>query len=323
MSFPFIRYGGNFVPRQPYNIEGVNGYGFAANGDQEKIQALVDKTLNFRKSDLVYRVISPTVVFSFLKLNTLRSAEAEDAQKGAYSETEFSVTILLAAGKHVAGLFIPERVVWYMPYLWLDSGTAMISGREIYGYPKQYGKVNMPLSDGDPAVFGVSTEVITHFAPNARSSIQPLIGVHRTDAAALEYANGFEAIEDAVEGFLSEVMHLNLAELAAGTFIEVLTLHHLLSLVFLRQLPDIADGSRASYQSIAEAPFEVTQFRGAGFLSGQYAIDINSHDSAPIATELGFEPADGAQNARITPHLGFHLDFDFRLEAGSEIWVAR
>lgn len=323
MPYPFIRYGGNYVPRQPYDIQEVICYGFAADGDQRAMQALCDKTLNFPHADPAYKVISPTVLFSFMKLNALRSADPEDSSKGSYTETEFSVAMLLAKGRHEAGIFIPEGIVWYFPYLWLDSGTAMISGREIYGYPKQFGKIEMPLGEGDPATFAVSAEAITSFAPNACASLHPIVGAYRTDGPDLYHARGFEALEDAAMGFLGAAVHLNLADFLIGTAFEVLTAQHLLSLVFLRQFPDIADGRLTCYQSIAETSFEITRFGSAGFLDGQYAIDITGQDSAPIAAELGFPPVEGSRNTRIAPHLGFFLDFDFRLNAGREVWVGR
>jgi hypothetical protein len=319
----FIRYGGNYIPRQPYDMQSVTAFGFAANGDQKKMQALCDRTLNFRGEAPYYKVISPTVLFSFMRMNTLRSIDPEDSQKGSYSETEFSMTLLLAAGAHVAGVFVPERILWHAPYLWLDSNAALIAGREIYGYAKQFGTVAMPRAERDPAVFGASAEVISRFAPNARSSVQPIVGVHRTDAPVLEYERGCHAVEDAVTVLLDEVMEMNLADLIAGSIVETLTLQHLLSLVFLRQLPDIANASRACYQSVAEAPFDVTRFGGAGLLAGKYAIDITKHDSAPIAAELGFESTNPEGDARVVPRAGYYLDFDFRLHAGKEVWVAR
>jgi hypothetical protein len=86
-SVPFIRYGGNFIPRQPYGIRGVTGYGFAANGDLSKIQALCDKTLSFGNAAPYYKVISPTVLFTFIKMDRLSSADPVDVNKGSKALT--------------------------------------------------------------------------------------------------------------------------------------------------------------------------------------------------------------------------------------------
>jgi hypothetical protein len=170
ISTPYIRYGGNFLLRQPYAIGGVMGCGFGVDGDLEKMQALCDKTLNL-SGDTCYRVISKTVFITFFRMNHLASTIPVDAAKGFFGETELNVTLLLAAGKMIGPIFVPHRLVWHMPYLWLDSSEAMIAGRDVYGFPKKYGKVTMPLAEGQPAVFNVAAEVLPNFSPQTQASV--------------------------------------------------------------------------------------------------------------------------------------------------------
>ena len=58
------------------------------------------------------------------------------------SELEASVWCL--AADVTAG----SRLVWYLPYVFVDAGQAVASGREVYGYPKQIGssKTTIPTS---------------------------------------------------------------------------------------------------------------------------------------------------------------------------------
>lgn len=118
-SVPFIRYGGNFLERQPYAIGGVTGYGFAVDGDIPKMQALCDKTLNLSGA-AHYEVISKSVFITFFRMERLASTLPEDRLKGSFKETELNITLLLAKGKMVCGVFVPERLVWHMPYLWVN-----------------------------------------------------------------------------------------------------------------------------------------------------------------------------------------------------------
>jgi len=317
---PYIRYAGNFLLRQPYAIGGVTGYGFGADGDLAKMQALIDKTLNL-SGDACYRVISKTVFITFFRMNHLASTIPADAAKGFVCETELNITLLLAAGKMEGPFFVPHRLVWHMPYLWLDSNNAMIAGRDVYGFPKQYGNVTMPLTEGQPATFGVAGEVLHQFSPQTQGSVQPIISARRTDADALEFESPFQTAETAATEFLKETVRISNPLLFAEAVIADLAQSHLLALVFLRQLPSIVDGNLACYQSIAEASYNLTKFNGAGFLKGDYEVEIFHHDSVPIAAELGIA-VDAAGNAVLKPHVSYYADIDFTFNQAKEIWVA-
>ena len=318
---PYIRYGGNFLPRQPYAIGGVTGYGFAVDGKLADMQALCDKTLNL-SGDTCYRVVSQTVFITFFRMNHLASTIPADAAQGYFSETELNVTLLLAAGKMIGPIFVPHRLVWHMPYLWVNSNVAMIAGRDVYGFPKQYGDVSMPLAEGQPALFSAAGEVLHNFSPQTESCVRTIVSARRTDADTLEFQSPFESVETAAAEFLREAVRIHDPLLFAGSALADLTQRHLLALVFLRQLPSILDGSLACYQSIAEASYDLTKFNGAGFLKGDYEVEIFKHDSVPMAAELGLPASDPDGNARLKPHVSYFADIDFTFNQANEIWVA-
>jgi hypothetical protein len=128
-------------------------------------------------------------------------------------------------------------------------------------------------------------------------------------------------LESAAVEFLKEAVRVANPLLFAGTALADLTHKHLLALVFLRQLPSIADGDFACYQSIAEASYDLTKFNGAGFLKGDYEVEIFHQDSVPLAAELGL-PTDPDGHARLKPHVSYFADVDFTFNQGKEIWVA-
>jgi len=319
-SVPYIRYGGNFLLRQPYAIGGVTGYGFGVDGDIAKMQALCDKTLNL-SAETHYRVVSQTVFITFFRMNHLASTIPCDAAKGYLCETELNITLLLAAGKMIGPVFIPNRLVWHMPYLWLDSSHAMIAGRDVYGFPKNYGDISMPLKAGQPAVFRAAAEVLHNFSPQTEGTVQTIVSARRTDADTLQFQGAFQTVESAAAEFLREAVRIPDPLLFAGSALADLTQQHFLALVFLRQLPSIVNGDLACYQSIAEASYDLTKFNGAGFLQGEYEVEIFKQDSVPIAVELGFA-TDAAGNARLKPHVSYFAEIDFTFNQASEIWVA-
>lgn len=314
-----IQYGGNFLVQQPFAIRQVQAFGFAVDGDRARIQALCDQCLNLAPHTR-YRVLSSTVLVTFMRMGRLASALPAEAARGTFTETELNISIFLAGEEKHGLVWLPARLVWHMPYLWLDSSNAMIAGRDIYGFPKQYGSIAMPRAAGEKAEFSARSEVLHRFAPTAQAEILPVATVRRTDRPALEFERPFEQLAGAAGLFVKEVLRITDPFLFLGASLADLTAEHLLNLVFLRQLPSIVDGSRACYQAVAEASSLPQALRSGGFLSGAYALEIPYHDSVPWAYELGI--AATKADATVQPHAGFHLDFDFDLSAGREIWTA-
>ena len=318
-NVPLIRYGGNFMIPQPFAIRQVRAYGFAVTGDAAKMQALCDKTLNLAP-DTRYQVLSSTVLITFMRMERLTSTQPAAAALGTFSETELNVSVFLAAEEKFGPVWLPKRLVWNMPYLWLDSSHAMIAGREIYGFPKNYGSVSMPLAEGERADFSARSEVLHRFGPQQQGAILPIANVRRTDATALAFERPFDEVAGAFGDFVEAVIGITEPFTFIAASLGNLTAEHLLNLTFLCQLPSIVDGSRACYQGIAEASAVPVAVRGAGLLSGDYEIAIPYHDSVPWAYELGLVAT--KTDALLTPHAGFHLDMDFDLTAGREIWTA-
>lgn len=318
-NVPFIRYGGNFVVQQPFVIRQAQTFGFAVDGDRDRMQALCDRTLNLSPTTR-YTVVSSTVLVAFMHMKRLCSGVPESAACGTFTERELNISILLAAEEKVGPFWLPDRLVWHMPYLWLDSTNALVAGRDLYGFPKQYGSIAMPSREGEPAKFSATAEVLPHFDPQAHACIEPVATVRRIDAPNVEFADSFAEIVGAAGAFLREVMRITNPLLLLRAGIANLTAENLLNLVFLRQLPSIEDGSRACYQAIAEASSLPRDLRDGGFLRGDFALEIPHHDSAPWAYELGI--AANPEEVTVHPHSAFHLDVDFDLSAGREIWTA-
>lgn len=318
-AVPFIRYAGNFLVQQPFALRRARTFGFAVDGDRDRLQALCDRCLNLAP-DTRYTVVSSTVLLAFMDMARVSSALPAEAARGAFTERELNVSILLAAEEKHGPLWLPKRLVWHMPLLWLDSSNAMIAGRDIYGFPKQYGRIAMPRAEGEKAKFSAKSEVLHRFDPAARAELLPVATVRRTDAAAVEFERPFGLLAGVIGGFVEEVLRLTDPLLFLGASLGDLTADRLLNFVFLRQLPSIVDSSRACYQSIAEASSLPRGFHGGGFLRGDFAVTIPYHDSVPWAYELGLT----AHRADVTlqPHAAFHLDVDFDLSAGREIWTA-
>ena len=153
-NVPFVRYGGNFVVQQ------AQVFGLALDGDRDRLQALCDKTLNLSPTTRCTGVPS-TVLVAFMRMDRLCSGVPASAACGTFTERELNISILLAAEEKVGPLWLPSRLVWPMPYLWLDSSNALIAGRDSYGFPKQFGSIAMPI-DGRTRVAFVLGYPVEH-----------------------------------------------------------------------------------------------------------------------------------------------------------------
>lgn len=306
---PYETYCGNFMLRHPYRIEGITALGAAVQGDRDRMQDLVNRTLNCHGRHRRYVVAARTVFFTFMRMERMFSAN--DPGAGCFSETELNVAMLLVAAD------MPPRVVTYMPCLWLDSGPALIAGRDIFGYPKQLGEVTMPAAIGGTAELEARTTVL-HRPGQGPASDCTILRMRRTDAATLEKKNVATTELGALEILLESILDLDIKSLDQfglgwpGIQIDDL------SMAWMRQLPSIADSSMASFRSAAEGRFDVS-IRSAGLLAGDYEVHIPAHHSVRLAEELGL--AAPRQDVTLTAAAAYHMDFDLTLHAGRDLWV--
>ena len=92
--------------------------------------------------------------------------------------SELEVSVWCLAADATAG----SRLVWYLPYVFVDSGQAVASGREVYGYPKQIGLFEDDYPDalgerGDD--HGLRRWRSIRSAPNEEARLRPMISAER------------------------------------------------------------------------------------------------------------------------------------------------
>ena len=309
MAQNYETYGGNFILRPPYAIEQMTGYGVAVNGDLNAMQKLCDRTLNANGTHPRYIAVAPTVLFTFMNMGRVRCVNPPESGHGFFTEKELNVTMLLAA--------IDEdgiRLVWYMPYLWLDSGAALIAGRDVYGFPKQLATVTMPLVPGDPARMSANGEVLHRFGSGAATR-EDIVTIRRTDAPNLAFASSVPNITDALAILLQSVLNIDPGFLPIGSLLPQIQVNNLL-MTWMRQLPSFTNFKESCFRSVVEAPFSVTTFRDAGLLAGNYELVIPQHDSVNIAGELGL----GTGDVTVSAMAAYHMSFDFQFADGRELW---
>jgi hypothetical protein len=320
-NVPLIRDGSYGLPRHPFSIDGITSYGVAVNADLGALQTLVDSTLGATGSGIQFTVISPQVLFTFMRMACLRSDP--DPNLGFYTETELNVSLLLAARSWKAPF---PRLYWYMPYLWIDTPTPQLAGRDIFGYPKLRGNIRMPAGAGAPAEMIAEAEVLQPQSHSTCAHTRPIFAARRVDGGnpgPLEHGDLSIEPDTAAGVLLDKVVDLSLGffgNVIAQKLLATVGLDHLLRLVFLRQLPSIEDDRLACYQSLAATNFSITQFRGAGLLEGKYEVEIPCNASLHLAENLGI--GSGGGDVTVAAKAAYFMDFDMRLDRGTELWVA-
>jgi hypothetical protein len=304
----YVERPGEVVLRPPFLHTGVQLNAFAFAADPEALQRLVDRQLNAPLAGAVdYRVAAPMVVFAHAAIADIRSLHPVDGPKGSIGEIDVAFWVPVVATRTVGGVAVPTRFAWFHPYIWVDTTIATLGGREIYGFPKQTAVFDTRIDDKGFAGLSLTTHVMRGFGPDSRAEPHQLLELRRV-------ADGDEpgAVRQHVDGLLESLQRARVAltqRLGALAGLLEQEVH----MVFLKQFRDVGEHDGACYQAITEATATVSGFRHAGFLRGDYELDLVDAASHPVRADLGL----GA--GRLRAELGFWVDYDFRVDAGREV----
>jgi uncharacterized protein with NAD-binding domain and iron-sulfur cluster len=224
-------------------------------------------------------------------------------------------------------------VALFMPYLWVNTGTAMATGREVLGFQKD---VAISFSADDSGV--KSAAQLTHIqgwvtptfggqlTPGYLARVLPeehCPGLVSRAAATLELlgANLLHLVEEALPRLGAAINQV----LPAHRCVDIVALRKLLSggaapalsVAFIKQFRDSQDGDKACYQRVFAAPARVTNVRLEHLGSGR-RVSVGNFASHPIADELGmlaWQQPGGVHEAALTFQVSFQLDMGMQATA--------
>jgi hypothetical protein len=261
---------------------------------------------------------------AFAAIDRATSADARDSQLGWISEIDVAFWVPLAVLEVERGRWQLCDVAWHLPYVFVDNPWAMATGREIYGFHKQLGQFAIPSRNGDGA-YSVSALVLPEHAPESRAETRTVLEVRRQLGSGAaeptvwsELGEAARELRQAVFGaaeLLDVVDHLSVDGLSLAVNLLDYAREGKVPMVFLKQLRDAADPTRACYQRIVEACANMHEgsFRGAGPLLGDYRLSLADWASHPIARELGLRVGDNPIAAALW------TKFSFTMEPGEEL----
>jgi hypothetical protein len=309
MSNPgYIQRGGEQVFQQPFTAIDVQFFGFAVEADKSAMAKLCNGYLNAplgipadSKNPRFVPAIEH-VLFVFNRLGKLyASRSSPDYDRGWYKEQEGAIWMVVLDREE-------ENLYWFHPYMLVDSSYALCMGREIYGFPKQFGWFDIPDGPGAPREMEVQAVVAKDLSNSCEATREILFKASRVGRprAAQEQHQSLKSLVSRLaevlgigEDFLD---HLKLAE---NLFGDLLRLN--IPMVFLKQIRDGAEPDKACYQAIQECMTKMTKFHDARLYLHDYEIDFEDFETHPIRDDLGFP------NGPLKVDAAFWTKFDFEI----------
>ncbi|MEI7849058.1 MAG: hypothetical protein WCK35_24885 [Chloroflexota bacterium] len=307
------------VFRAPYLQHQVQMAAFLFGADLDQLTLLCDRYLNIpTQGQLKYVPLMANLVLTYSDM-LISSLDERDAGVGSLRETEIAFWIPTMAMRKVGGTYVPQHLAWFLPTLFVDDSCAIASGREVYGFNKQWGKFERPDLIEDPHL-SASVMGFSHFGPDVVGSLQPLLQLRKSQTQPMQPtqpANNWTDWESARKELSANLLQsaqanpaAPLVEIAARLATEPMPL------VFLKQFRDAVDSRQACYQAIVQAHMHVTDFKSGGFLPARYELELNQLESHPLNKNLGLPS--GSQPAS----LGVWMQLSFNLGQAEEVYRA-
>jgi hypothetical protein len=233
-------------------------------------------------------------------------------------EHEVIIWVLTMVGHQIGPVFWVDHLAWFNPYVFVDSSYTMATGREVYGYTKEWGWVEMPDDPRQLQHLSVEAEVFPNFGPTVGATRQQVMRLDRLQREQpLTLHRTWQTSQDCLQAITQRVFGATQAIVIPGLGLPIEGLSAFLTrsvpFVFLKQFRDAEDGLKPCYQAIIEANSRLVKFRGGGLLDPAFKVQINDFASHPIVSDLGL----GRQSPPVK--FAFWAEFDFILDRGKEV----
>lgn len=314
----YIEYGGQIVLQPPFKLLGCMMYGFFFDGDKEKLQKILDSRLNFASAQTrrKYTLLTEDVLATFATTPKAISLDQAGRQVGYTVEDELVLWILVLESVKVGNTWQPNRIIYYIPYIFVNNILTAVAGREIYGIPKTMGTFLIPKQPKDAAYFRASTSGFRTFEADSIFEEYPLFVLEEVKQQEKGIAKIWNSSKDALLDLRKIVTRKEtiLKELDVRLCFNGVRdlLAARLPSVMLKQFRNLQNGTDTCYQKLVEAPFTINSFHGGGLLLNQYELKLTEMASFPLSADLGITTGQKSKSA-------FWIHMDFTLELGKEL----
>jgi Acetoacetate decarboxylase (ADC) len=188
----YVERGGEISYRHPAAADDIRMYGFVLDADKVLLDRYCDLSFN-RPSGQKDRweAAGSHVLLNFVDVPILRSVDRLDEPLGQVREQETAIWFPVI--DHVQ-----NRMMWAVPYMFVDSDLAMVGGRETYGFPKQLGRMTIPRNQQAPTALTLSSVTLARFAPNSVARTHTVVTANRRSGEAAPLVPGWADLRQAV-----------------------------------------------------------------------------------------------------------------------------
>ena len=298
------------VFRGPYLQKDAHLAAFLFNADMEHLMTLCDQTLNVSRSfTYKYVPITSSVMLVFADM-LVSSRDKRDVRVGLIPETEVSFWVLTVAMQKTRGGYMPHHLAWFLPYLLVDEGNAIATGREVFGFNKLAAQFQKPGQIQKPE-FTADVLGFKQFGADFIAQRERLLELSASSSPDPTRSSDLDSIKNGMAAELFKNMRTNLG----GGLVDFAArfINDYIPLVFLKQFRDAQNTRKACYQRLIEAPLKVETFFEGGIFLKPYMLNIASLASHPLAQNLGLKGAEQRST------LGVWMQVDFVLENGVEV----
>jgi hypothetical protein len=312
----YVEYGSLATVPGPLRCEGVTQWCFPIEADPDRLDALCRKVFAEPTDGAIdLRPLGSHVILTLGRVEQIVSEQDPFTTMGWSPEGQSAIWIPVGRVRAHGEELLAEQLLMFTPYMWVDNPISLASGREMYGFAKAFGWLDLPVRGDDEAAFGLDVFGMD-FGRDEAPSRRPLVRVARGErvheladvawSALLDVGRHFRHL---VEGDRGRSVRFGL-RFAEGLIHDVRIGG--VRQVFLRQR-SIENGRHAALQQVAEATYRVTTMRGAP-LEHEYSVDLSPLDSHPLGVDLGLA-------SQVTRY-AFRTESQFVLETGSVAWDA-
>jgi hypothetical protein len=340
----YVDRGGEAVWRQPSLLSGARMFGFGVPVDvrlqQDHLNRYVndvaehsnatyglpvDDTDPFRRKPFRLSSCTSIVMLLFVDYQLAISATDDDRKLGGTKYQEFLAMQLALSDDDE----FPE-LDWFIPFVYLDTDSPRLCGREIYGYPKQLGTISSfehYKGRGGPLEpvkrLDLRGTVIRRRSNSEALQSQSIVrvdGPPRSPAIQQRYLSADEMVLDLLR-FGDTGTGARDGDGSGGLNTRILNalLFNNIGNVFLKQFRDCTRPETACYKAVCKTDTVPGRFHGGGRLDPRgYGITIQDHASEPLIEYLEGPRATGGP-VTVQPTFAYWLDLDFELTTGRVI----
>lgn len=278
----------DIVAQPPFRHEQTVLHSFILRSDQAELQTLVDAL--FSPLGLRYQVESSAALLTALYVGRATSTTGRYARLGWSSEIDLAFWAL-ARGED-------SGLVWIPFYMFVDSGIALIAGREIYGFPKQIARFerDMTTLEDDPRV-AVRTDFFRPSLTGPSAAVNDVLVRIRAARAIEDFLPEEAPQKEEARGAkeIDEVTFLQQFSMAMGRppglILDVVPPYGTpqgvsVPMLFLKQFRDAAAPDRACYRAAVRVDTQSIGPRDFKKIEGRFVVDLTPSGSHPIAADL-------------------------------------